>query len=230
VAVKLLCFDLDDTLWPCSATIMAAENKLYHWMQQHVPQITEQHDINSLRDRRVAFMREHPAIAHDLTQMRLASMRSLADEFGLAHDWVEPGFELYYRARQQVTLYADVAPTLDTLHRRFRLAAITNGNADIHLTGVGHWFEFAVSAAGVGKAKPHPAIFEALLDQASVNAAETVLIGDDPQRDIFGACQLGMRTVWVNRAQQDWTHPHCQPDAQVTNFNDLADILRQLEA
>ena len=228
--VKLLCFDLDDTLWPCGATIIAAENTLYQWMAQHVPQITRQYDIDSLRDKRIRFMREHADIAHDLTQMRLASMRALADEFALPHDWVQPAFELYYQARQQVTLYADVAPALDTLHAQFRLAAITNGNADIHLTGVGHWFEFAVSAASVGKAKPHPAIFEALLEHAGVNPAETVLIGDDPQRDIFGASQLGMRTVWVNRAQRAWTHPDCQPDAEVAGFHKLSDILRELEA
>lgn len=228
--LKLLCFDLDDTLWPCSATIITAENRLFEWMQRHVPQITSGQDIHSLRDKRVAFVRENPDIAHDLTRMRIASMRALADEHSMPYDWVEPAFELYYMARQEVTLFDDVAPALDALSGEFRLAAITNGNADIHLTGVAHWFEFVISAAEVGKAKPHPEMFNALLGRAGLNAAEVVLIGDDPYRDMAGASQLGIRTVWINREQQSWPYPDRRPDAEIISFHNLADIVRQLEA
>jgi FMN hydrolase / 5-amino-6-(5-phospho-D-ribitylamino)uracil phosphatase len=227
--LKLLCFDLDDTLWPCDNVILEAEHKLYRWMQQHVPQITAVHDIHSLRDKRISFLREHPDLAHDLTRMRVASMRALADEFGLDHDWIEPGFELYYLARQQVSLFDDVAPVLDALSVAYRLAAITNGNADIHLTGVARWFEFAVTAAEVGQAKPHPDIFAALLERASVNAEDTVLIGDDPHRDIYGASRLGIRTVWVNREARDWSHAECEPDAVVKGFDELPGKIRHLE-
>jgi putative hydrolase of the HAD superfamily len=229
-SLKLLCFDLDDTLWPCAATISAAEDKLYQWMQQAVPEITAAHDIDSLREKRIAFWNAHPELGHDLSEMRLASMRALADEFGLPHDWVEPGFELYYQARQQVSLFADVAPALDELSEGYRLVAVTNGNADIHLTQVAHWFDFAISAAAVGKAKPHSDFFVAIQSRAGLNPAEIVVIGDDPERDIFGAYQHGMRTVWVNRKQEGWNHGKCEPDAVVTSFDQLADVLRQLEA
>jgi len=225
-----LCFDLDDTLWPCGVTIAAAEQKLYQWMQQAVPEITAEHDSDSLRNKRIAFWRAHPELAHDLSQMRLASMHALADEFGLAHDWVEPGFELYYLARQEICLFADVAPALDALSERYRLAAVTNGNADIYLTDVARWFEFAISAATVGKAKPHGDFFAAVLAQARLSADEIVVIGDDPEHDIIGARQHGLRTVWVNREQRAWPYPDSRPDATVIDFSDLGDILRQLEA
>jgi len=229
-SLKLLCFDLDDTLWPCAATISAAEQSLYRWMQQTVPEITAAHDSDSLREKRIAFWNAHPELGHDLSKMRLASMHALADEFGLAHDWVEPGFELYYHARQQVSLFADVAPALDELREGYRLAAVTNGNADIHLTQVAHWFEFAISASAVGKAKPHGDFFAAIQSRAGLDPAEIVVIGDDPERDIVGASRHGMRTVWVNREQQGWNLAACEPDAVVTGFDQLADVLRQLEA
>lgn len=229
-AIQLLCFDLDDTLWPCGATIAAAEEKLYQWLQQAVPEIAAAHDSDSLRSKRMAFLRAHPELAHDLSEMRLASMHALADEFGLAHDWVEPGFQIYYLARQQISLFADVAPALDALSASYRLAAVTNGNADIYLTDIAHWFEFAISAASVGKPKPHADFFAAVLAQAGLSADKTVLIGDDPERDIIGASQHGLRTVWVNREQKDWPYPDSRPDAEVTAFDNLADVLRRLEA
>lgn len=227
---KLLCFDLDDTLWPCGPTIAAAEQTLYEWMQREVPQITAQHDITSLREKRMAFLAAHPELGHDLSQMRRASMCELADEFGLAANWVEPGFEIYHRARQQVKLYEDVAPALDQLAQQYRLAAVTNGNADLELTGVGHWFEFAISSAQVGKPKPDEDFFAHLLQRAQVSVSEAIVIGDDIERDIVGASQLGIRTVWVNRAAQVWPEKYSRPDAEVMDFHNLADVLTRLEA
>jgi putative hydrolase of the HAD superfamily len=80
----------------------------------------------------------------------------------------------------------------------------------------------------VGQAKPHPDIFAALLQRAGLDAGQIVVIGDDPQRDIFGASVHGLRTVWVNREADDWSHPECEPDASVTGFAELADTIQRL--
>ena len=69
--IKLLTFDLDDTLWPCQPTIMAAEQKLYEWMQQRVPQITQRHDSEALFHKRRDFMRQRPDLLHDMSKLRV---------------------------------------------------------------------------------------------------------------------------------------------------------------
>lgn len=228
--IQLLAFDLDDTLWPCLPTILHAEETLYAWLQVNVPEITTVQTMEALRDQRSAFLQANPHLHANLTEARKAFLHTLSTQHNIHHDWVDSAFEVFHRARQQVTLFDDVSDTLDQLQGRYRMAAISNGNADIQQTGVGHWFEFQVTAEQAGAAKPHPAIFNALLSRAGLDAEAVVTIGDDPHRDIYGASQLGMKTVWVNRQQQNWQHPHCEPDTEVTDFGNLHNALEQLEA
>ena len=228
--IKLLSFDLDDTLWPCKPTIMAAEQKLYGWLAQRVPEITACFDIEALRKHRMAFMRQRPELAHDMSALRIESLKALAAEMNLNPDWVQQAFEVFYQARQQITLYDDVAPVLDALKRQYRMTALTNGNASIHETGVSHWFEFSVSAAEVGYQKPHPLFFETMLDKAGLAADEVLHIGDDPYRDIFGAFDAGIRSIWVNRTGQSWRSDGYQADRNIKTLSALPEILREMQA
>ncbi len=226
--IELLTFDLDDTLWPCDQTILAAEKTLYQWMQQRVPAITDRYSMQALRDRRIAFHKQHENLKHDLSRLRIASLQALASETGLDHDWVQEAFEIYFAARQRVTLFEDVAPVLDELHNSYRMVAVSNGNADITKTGVSHWFEFAISSAEVGQSKPHPSVFETVLDRAGVAASKAIHIGDDQHHDIFGASQAGLRSIWVNRSHQPWQHTECEADVHVSNFTELPQVLEEL--
>ena len=228
--IKLLSFDLDDTLWPCKPTIVSAEQKLYDWMAQRVPEITRCFDIEALRTHRMAFSQQRQDLAHDMSALRIESLKSLAGEMSLDSDWVQQAFEVFYQARQQITLYDDVAPVLDALQQQYRMTALTNGNASIEKTGVSHWFEFSVSAAEVGHQKPHPLFFETMLNKAGLAANEVLHIGDDPYRDIFGAFDAGIRSIWLNRAGQAWQSDDYQADRQINTLAALPEILREMQA
>lgn len=208
---------------------MAAENTLYAWMQRRVPQITEHHDNEALLYKRRDFMQQRPDLVHDMSKLRIESLKSLSDEVGLDYDWIEEAFDVFFRARQQVELYTDVEPALDELSTDYTLVAVTNGNADIAMTGVDRWFEFSVSAAEVGHQKPHPLVFQTAMTRAGATPAETVHIGDDEHRDIFGACAAGVRTIWLNRSDRDWSHDECEADHHIRSLLELPEILRKMQ-
>lgn len=227
--IKLLTFDLDDTLWPCKPVIMAAEEKLYAWMQQSVPQITQRHSSEAIFHKRRDFMQQRPDLVHDMSKLRIESLKALSDECGLGYDWIDEAFDVFFHARQQVELYPDVRPVLDVLSSEYTLVAVSNGNADIRLTGLDRWFDFAVSAAEVGHQKPHPLVFETAMSRAGARCEETVHIGDDEHRDIFGACEAGIRTVWLNRSNRDWKHTECRADYHIRSLGELPEILRKIQ-
>ncbi len=77
--IKVLSFDLDDTLWPCFPTIERAEKLLYKWLSDQVPVITQHYDIHQLRDKRRSLLNSHAEFAHDLTELRIKSFEMLAD-------------------------------------------------------------------------------------------------------------------------------------------------------
>ena len=227
--IKLLTFDLDDTLWPCKPVIMAAENTLYRWMQQRVPEITELHDNETIFHKRREFMRQRPDLVHDVSRLRIESLKALSEEVGIGRDWIDEAFDVFFQARQQVELFSDVEPVLDELSAEYTLVAVSDGNADIALTGIDRWFEFAVSAAQVGYQKPHPLVFETAMSKAGASSDETVHIGDDQHKDIFGACEAGIRAVWINRSDQDWHHTGCEADHHIHSLAELPDILHQMQ-
>lgn len=226
--IKLLSFDLDDTLWPCMPTIMAAEQALYLWLQQHVPIICTRYDMLQLRQKRLALLRTQPQWQCDLTRLRIESLRELSREFDLPDDWVDSAFDVFYHARQQVTLFDDVTPVLNQLKPHYRLLALTNGNADIQRTGVSHWFEFSLSAREAGVKKSAPGLYTLALEKAGVSAGESVHIGDDPIQDIQGALAAGLYTIWLNREQKVWQPADYRPHAQISSLHQLPELLASI--
>ena len=226
--IKVLSFDLDDTLWPCLPTILRAEELLHKWLSVNVPEISSSYDVYQLREKRLALLNSHPELTHDLTQLRIKSFEQLAVEFELGDDWIKPAFAIFYEARQQVTLYDDVEPVLDELNKDFCLISLTNGNADTIKTGVDHWFDFALNAASVGKLKSEPDIYWHAQKMTNINAQQMVHIGDDPINDISGAKSAGVFAIWLNREKKQWSLDSCEPDAVISSLHELPVLLKKL--
>ena len=95
----------------------------------------------------------------------------------------------------------------------------------VHYIGIGHYFDFAITAAGVGAAKPDPRIFRAAVDAAGVRPDQIVHVGDDPVRDVLAAGELGLRTVWVNMDDAEWPGG-LGADRVVSHLGELWSVLR----
>ena len=148
---------------------------------------------------------------HYLGEMHEYQAESLADD----------GFEVFFQARQQVEFYEDVLPCLERLARRFRLGAISNGNASVEHVGLGHLFEHSVGAADVQAAKPDPLIFEHFAERVGVAPAEILYVGDHPRYDVAGSTAAGYRAAWINRDGMDWPEELDAPDHEVRDLHEL---------
>lgn len=224
---KLLCFDLDDTLWPCMPTIHKAEQALYDWLLVHKPKITARYNTDQLRVKRKQLIQTQPELINDLSAARRVHLKQLADETGDNHEWVETAFEVFYEARQKVTLYDDVIPVLSVLKQDYTLAALTNGNAHISKTGLSEYFDFQVSAADVQAAKPDPVMFFQAMQKAGVSHSQTLHVGDHPVHDIKGARNAEIEAVWLRRFEQVWDQAEAEPELQFTNLQQFQSWLAQ---
>jgi len=227
--IKVVSFDLDDTLWPCFPTVHRAEKHLYQWLSEHVPAITQQYDIDQLREQRRLLLRERTELAHDLTLLRIKSFEILADEFELGSDWIKPAFKIFYEARQQVNLFDDVKPVLDELDKEFSLVSLTNGNANTVATGVDHWFDFTLNSATVGKLKSEPDIYWQVQKLSNIEARHMAHVGDHPLQDVSGAKSAGVFAIWLNRQNKTWTLEDCKPDAEINSLHELPALLLRLQ-
>lgn len=223
--VAAICFDLDDTLWPITPVIERAENRLYAWLAENYPRITAAYSRDEMRSLRTRVADEYPAQSHDVTFLRKTALARHAEEAGYSAQMVEDAFEIFLRARHEVTLFDDVLPALERLQVSYRLIAITNGNADLRIIGLDHFIGHTITARDVGAGKPDRAIFAAAITRTGVAPERMVHVGDDPHYDIKGAKDAGLGTIWVNRTEKPWPSAETPPDAEIRNLGELVALL-----
>ena len=96
------------------------------------------------------------------------------------------------------------------------------------MTGISHWFDFSLNAAGVGKLKSEPDIYRMVHERAGIQPSQMVHIGDDPLYDIAGAKSAGSPAIWMNRENRTWVQDGFNPDAEINTLHDLPALLKQL--
>lgn len=227
--IRAITLDLDDTLWPVWPTIRRAEEAMRDWLAGPAPQTVAQiraDPQNSLQARR-AVLQTQPDIAHNLGQVRLETLRHMLRQAGEDPALADPAYEIFYEQRQQVTLYEDSLPALEFLAARYRLVAVSNGNADVQRVGLGRFFAVHLAAGEVGVAKPDPRMFELAAQACEVPADQVLHVGDDVQLDALAALQAGMQSAWVNRKGEDWPEEHARqrPHAAVRDMAELVGLL-----
>jgi FMN hydrolase / 5-amino-6-(5-phospho-D-ribitylamino)uracil phosphatase len=217
----VLSFDLDDTLWPVEPVILAAEAAMLAWLREHHPMMMHGQDRESLRAMRVRIAEQFPDRSHDMTFLRHRALTQMFAAAGHPTAHADDAFEVFYAARNQVKLYGEVEDSLKRLSERYRLFALSNGNADLKRCGIAQWFEGHITAISAGAAKPDIRIFTHLLDAAGVEAGQVLHIGDDPHLDVMGAARAGMRAVWLNRDAKSWPTQLPPPPRTILSLEEI---------
>lgn len=223
--IRLITFDLDDTLWPCFSTIHKAETATFEWLQANAPNAVADHSVDTLRHHRKGIAEQFPEIAHDMTELRLRALQHLFEPHGYDDELAQQASDLFRDYRNKVFPYPQAKETLLQLKQHYTLVSLTNGNAQIEHTPLHDCFHHSLDAAGVGKAKPHPAMFEHAMALTDVDKSQMLHIGDDPFRDVAAARSFGIASVWVNREASHWPIELPQPDWQVSDVAELLAFL-----
>ena len=230
--IRAITFDLDDTLWPSAPALTRAEQRAQAWLVTHAPVVAARWPIDQLRALRMSFYNQHPELHHDFLRIRRMAMHAAFEQAGLsgaaAHELIERALDVFMTARNEVDLYPEVRDCLTRLSRRYPLASLTNGNADVARVGIGHYFKAAISAHAHGVSKPDPALFHIACRALACAPEETLHVGDDMALDVRGARGAGMQVLWINRTAATWA-AQVGEDPPVTVV-DLLGVERRLDA
>ena len=219
--ISAISLDLDDTLWPVWPAIERAERVLHAWLLAQAPGTAALLAAPGiLRALREATAQERPDLAHDLSALRRESIRTALRRAGEDPALAEAAFDAFFAERQRVVLYDDALPALQWLSERYPLVALSNGNADIHLTGVGRWFRSAFNAREFGSGKPHAPIFRAAAASVGLLPRDMLHVGDDAHLDVVGALNAGMQAAWLVRDERSWDQD-ARPQLIVPNLHAL---------
>jgi len=223
--VRAIAFDLDNTLWDVEPVLSRAEARLGAWLAEHCPRITERLSPEDMRRAREELARAEPHNAHDVTYLRLTALAAHAREHGYDERIAAEAFAVFLSARNEVTPFADVQPALARLRRRYALASLSNGNADLERIGLAALFTVSLNAREIGAAKPHPHCFARLAAELALAPHEILYVGDDPLLDVSAARSAAFSTAWMNRRAQRWPEHLAPAELAVTDLTQLAQML-----
>lgn len=222
--LRAVTLDLDDTLWAIAPVVVRAEQALHAWLGTHCPRVAERFPLAEMRLLRERIARDNPHLAHDFTAQRRMSLREALRACDEDELHLDPAFDAFFRARNEVELYPEVAGALARIARCVPIAALTNGNADLGRIGLMQHFRFTLGAREFGAAKPHPSIFHAACERLDCAPGEVLHVGDDIEMDVLGACGAGLRAAWLHRGQQQWPAHHAHaPERVLRCLGELAD-------
>ena len=92
---------------------------------------------------------------------------------------------------------------LSTLRDSYRLGLLSNfthapaAMEIIDVVRLTSFFDAVLISGSLGYRKPHPLVFRKLIEQLGVEKHEVLYVGDDPEPDITGAQQAGIKPVWT---------------------------------
>jgi FMN hydrolase / 5-amino-6-(5-phospho-D-ribitylamino)uracil phosphatase len=221
--IRAISFDADNTLWDFQKVMHSAlNNVLLEMKRKCLP------NVEDLSVEQMIAIRNDVANEPAYKSFRLEEIRKIAFERTLEY----LGFSdvnlaselntLYLHQRfNNIQLYNDVIPTLDSITSQYKLGLITNGNSYPEKCGLSGYFSFTVYAHDYGTVKPDPKLFQIALEVSNCKASEMVHVGDSLENDVSGAIRAGLYTIWLNREGQDFVGD-IQPHAEIRSLYDLS--------
>jgi FMN hydrolase / 5-amino-6-(5-phospho-D-ribitylamino)uracil phosphatase len=229
--IKLVTFDLDDTLWDVRPALQKAEAAQWQWLAQHYPTLALSASDPTLNQRRRDLISRQPELIHNISRFRQTFITELLMDAGIspseAHQAGAAAFAAFMAHRHDVGLFETAAPVLKALSQKYLIGALTNGNADVYRTPLAPYFNFAFKAEEVGASKPHPEMFHRALAHTDTHPQQVIHVGDSHTHDIIGAKNAGVLAIWFNRHgeknAEDTTSDAA--DATITCLTELPEVI-----
>ena len=134
--------------------------------------------------------------------------------------------EHFFAACQEMQLYPDVLPTLETLRKRYRIAIVSSIDDDLlQSTHIPFEFDLVCTAERAKGYKPDGSLFRYLLNRSGLPASEILHSGQSQFTDFVGAKPLGLTVAWINRRGLRLSPDVPPPDH---NLSDIASLPRIL--
>lgn len=205
---KNIFLDLDDTLWDTRANSKVGMHKTYqhYQLEEHYPDFEAFYTLYNKRNLELWGLYHYQKITkQELIRERFLHLLKPVglDDAELAvrmnHDFLQ------YTA-SQTQLLPHALELLEYLHEKYKLYVITNGFREIQHqkithSGLLHFFDRIIVSEDAGVNKPHPDIFKYALKTTNSRKKESIMLGDNPETDIFGAYQMKIDQIYFTNHQ-----------------------------
>ncbi len=186
-SIKVISFDLDDTLWDNSGVIETCLQKLYDFLCLHEPLIKKHFTIDSMERISQQLIQLEKPEYENMTLLRKAVIRQMLQEVAGDESLINPAFAVFYHWRNQITIPEISSQVLSYLQKEYTIVATSNGNSNLHKIGLAGYFDKHLIAGIHGRAKPSAEMLTNLLEFYHLGPNQLLHVGDSYQTDILSA-------------------------------------------
>jgi putative hydrolase of the HAD superfamily len=106
-----------------------------------------------------------------------------------------------------IAMYREVLPMLKAISNITKIGIASNSQSlftlpELSKFGISQYFESIVFSSDVQAGKPNPKIFQTILKGMGVQPEDAIFIGDNIFDDVWGAKQVGMKVIWIDRGHK----------------------------
>jgi putative hydrolase of the HAD superfamily len=94
------------------------------------------------------------------------------------------------------------------------------------MLGLNQFFDHIVMSTHFGFRKPDPRLFAIACSLLRISPPEAVYIGNDPEKDVMGAKQIGMQAILLDR-NQNQKNREIEADFYASNLWDAWEWIKQ---
>jgi putative hydrolase of the HAD superfamily len=192
-AIRLIAFDLDDTLYPELSFVQSGFRAVASVVEERFPRLREFYQllwsIFNAGERNRAFDAALEQAGISPSEMPVAEM-----------------VQIYRSHTPAIVLYHDAREILETLQGEKKIGLITDGYLETQQNKFAalqlhRYIDKAVftDAAGRDAWKPSPWGYQQLMEYFSLPGAQCAYVGDNSLKDFTGAQALGWRTIKIVR-------------------------------
>lgn len=229
-SLKVVCFDLDDTICTLGEGERKARLILIDKLSKEsgVPgdEIANVYDIEwtKIKTDYMSLVKD----GFDDIDIREKHMTSVLKIIDLESSPLEYAQLYCSETMGGIHIFPDARGVMDVLGEKYRLAMITNGASawqreKIKKLEIEGYFEEIIVSGELGHHKPNPKIFDEMTQRTGVKSSETIYIGNDYRKDIQGAKDAGWKAAWVKRT--DEVRDELVPDYTINELSELLDFL-----
>jgi putative hydrolase of the HAD superfamily len=228
-------FDLDDTLHDDTYAYQSAAEEVAR-------EVAAEHGIDGFA-LKAAYIAEAEGfwmrlagtdLKGKLSDLRASLWQSALESVGAGSDptLAQRSAERYnaYRVKYY-TLFPGAIELLRSLREReIKLGIVTNGFSETHrdkiaLLRLTEFFDAIFLADEVGMVKPDPLLFAHACRKLGGTPSHAAMVGDRYERDIRGAAEAGLFSIWLNVRDEELPSGAAPPDATCSSIADVGRIL-----
>jgi putative hydrolase of the HAD superfamily len=188
--IKAIVFDLDDTLYPQISYKRSGFTVVAQWLASHL-NLNQSDILSGLEEILALYGPSYPYM-----------FDRLAERFSLGDSFVPEMVRRFIDHEPQIRCYEGVIPMLARLKNKYRLGILTDGRftvqqKKIFALGLKDRVDEILFSDAMGLEKPAAELFQWFEDAFRLNGENLMYVGDNPQKDFYGANCRGWRTVMV---------------------------------